>query len=426
MKISDFWRLLLYIVLGATLGALGGHIILGVTLSLLAYIWNLHASLVGLLNQVNGESDDQIPTQTGIFEELNYSISKLFDRHKSRRQRLTAVLRQFEQATRAWPDAIVILNQTDDIEWANPAARHLLDVRWPEDKKQRITNIIRFPALREFISSISNTEEQTVDIISPQKPGMHLSTLMVPYSKTHKILTARDVTEIYRAISVRSDFVANVSHELKTPLTVFRGYLETLTMQSDVCPPTWQPALKQMTEHAVEMSNLVDTLLDLSRLEESQIPAESEPINIKTLIEEVVAATSQIYKEKNHVLTIHIDSQKKLIGSRVEIYSALSNLTFNAAHYTPANGTISIRWYEQDPYLFLEVKDNGIGIAEEHLSRITERFYRVDNSRTRTEQGSKNGLGLAIVKHVVRRHSALLDISSELGKGSNFSIKFRQ
>ncbi len=426
MKISDFWRLLLYIVLGATLGALGGHIILGVTLSLLAYIWNLHASLVGLLNQVNGESDDQIPTQTGIFEELNYSISKLFDRHKSRRQRLTAVLRQFEQATRAWPDAIVILNQTDDIEWANPAARHLLDVRWPEDKKQRITNIIRFPALREFISSTSNTEEQTVDIISPQKPGMHLSTLMVPYSKTHKILTARDVTEIYRAISVRSDFVANVSHELKTPLTVFRGYLETLTMQSDVCPPTWQPALKQMTEHAVEMSNLVDTLLDLSRLEESQIPAESEPINIKTLIEEVVAATSQIYKEKNHVLTIHIDSQKKLIGSRVEIYSALSNLTFNAAHYTPANGTISIRWYEQDPYLFLEVKDNGIGIAEEHLSRITERFYRVDNSRTRTEQGSKNGLGLAIVKHVVRRHSALLDISSELGKGSSFSIKFRQ
>lgn len=426
MKISDFWRLLLYIVLGATLGALGGHIILGVTLSLLAYIWNLHASLVGLLNQVNGESDDQIPTQTGIFEELNYSISKLFDRHKSRRQRLTAVLRQFEQATRAWPDAIVILNQTDDIEWANPAARHLLDVRWPEDKKQRITNIIRFPALREFISSTSNTEEQTVDIISPQKPGMHLSTLMVPYSKTHKILTARDVTEIYRAISVRSDFVANVSHELKTPLTVFRGYLETLTMQSDVCPPTWQPALKQMTEHAVEMSNLVDTLLDLSRLEESQIPAESEPINIKTLIEEVVAATSQIYKEKNHVLTIHIDSQKKLIGSRVEIYSALSNLTFNAAHYTPANGTISIRWYEQNPYLFLEVKDNGIGIAEEHLSRITERFYRVDNSRTRTEQGSKNGLGLAIVKHVVRRHSALLDISSELGKGSSFSIKFRQ
>lgn len=426
MKISDFWRLLLYIVLGATLGALGGHIILGVTLSLLAYIWNLHASLVGLLNQVNGESDDQIPTQTGIFEELNYSISKLFDRHKSRRQRLTAVLRQFEQATRAWPDAIVILNQTDDIEWANPAARHLLDVRWPEDKKQRITNIIRFPALREFISSTSNTEEQTVDIISPQKPGMHLSTLMVPYSKTHKILTARDVTEIYRAISVRSDFVANVSHELKTPLTVFRGYLETLTMQSDVCPPTWQPALKQMTEHAVEMSNLVDTLLDLSRLEESQIPAESESINIKKLIEEVVAATSQIYKEKNHVLTIHIDSQKKLIGSRVEIYSALSNLTFNAAHYTPANGTISIRWYEQDPYLFLEVKDNGIGIAEEHLSRITERFYRVDNSRTRTEQGSKNGLGLAIVKHVVRRHSALLDISSELGKGSSFSIKFRQ
>jgi two-component system phosphate regulon sensor histidine kinase PhoR len=426
MKISDFWRLLLYVALGAALGALGGQVLLGVALSLLAYIWDLHRSLVGLLNQVNGVSSDQSPKESGVFEEINYSISKLFNRHKSRRQRLTAVLRQFEQATAAWPDAIVILNQTDDIEWANPAARHLLDVRWPEDKKQRITNIIRIPALREFISSIGNTEEQTVDIISPLKPDVHLSVLMVPYSKTHKIFTARDVTEIYRAIKVRSDFVANVSHELKTPLTVFRGYLEALTMQSDICPPIWQPALKQMTEHALEMSSLVDTLLNLSHLEESQIPADSEPIDMKLLLEEVVKATSQIYKEKNHALTIHIDSQKKLTGSRVELYSAVSNLTFNAAHYTPKDGTISIRWYQRDTYLVLEVKDNGIGIAEEHLSRITERFYRVDNSRTRTEQGSKNGLGLAIVKHVARRHSALLNISSELGKGSCFSIKFKQ
>ncbi len=426
MKISDFWRLLLYVVLGIALGAIGGHILAGVTLSLLAYIWDLHRSLVGLLNQVNGVSSDQSPKESGVFEEINYSISKLFNRHKSRRQRLTAVLRQFEQATAAWPDAIVILNQTDDIEWANPAARNLLDVRWPEDKKQRITNIIRFPALREFISSTGNTEQQTVDIISPLKPDLHLSALMVPYSKTHKILTARDVTEIYRAIKVRSDFVANVSHELKTPLTVFRGYLEALTMQSDICPPTWQPALQQMTEHAVEMNSLVDTLLNLSHLEESQIPADSEPVDMKLLIEEIVTATSQIYSEKNHTLTIDVDSQKKLTGSRVELYSAVSNLTFNAAHYTPDNGTISIRWYQQDPYLVLEVKDNGIGIAEEHLSRITERFYRVDSSRTRTEQGSQNGLGLAIVKHVVRRHSGLLDITSELGKGSCFSIKFKQ
>lgn len=426
MKISDFWRLLLYVVLGIALGAIGGHILLGVTLSLLAYIWNLYHNLLDLLNQVNGASNDISPKESGIFEEVNYSISKLFDRHKDRRQQLTAVLRQFEQATKAWPDAIVILNETDDIEWANPAARNLLDIRWPEDKKQRITNIIRFPALREFISSTRDTEEQTVDIISPLKPDLHLSALMVPYSKTHKILTARDVTEIYRAIKVRSDFVANVSHELKTPLTVFRGYLEALTMQSDICPPTWQPALQQMTEHAVEMNSLVDTLLNLSHLEESQIPADSEPVDMKLLIGEIVTATSQIYREKNHVLTIHVDSQKKLTGSRVELYSAVSNLTFNAAHYTPDNGTISIRWYQQDPYLVLEVKDNGIGIAEEHLSRITERFYRVDSSRTRTEQGSKNGLGLAIVKHVVRRHSGLLDITSELGKGSCFSIKFKQ
>ena len=426
MKISDFWRLLLYVVLGIALGAIGGHILLGVTLSLLAYIWNLYHNLLDLLNQVNGASNDISPKESGIFEEVNYSISKLFDRHKDRRQQLTAVLRQFEQATKAWPDAIVILNQTDDIEWANPAARNLLDVRWPEDKKQRITNIIRFPALREFISSTRDTEEQTVDIISPLKPDLHLSALMVPYSKTHKILTARDVTEIYRAIKVRSDFVANVSHELKTPLTVFLGYLEALTMQSDICPPTWQPALQQMTEHAVEMNSLVDTLLNLSHLEESQIPADSEPVDMKLLIGEIVTATSQIYREKNHVLTIHVDSQKKLTGSRVELYSAVSNLTFNAAHYTPDNGTISIRWYQQDPYLVLEVKDNGIGIAEEHLSRITERFYRVDSSRTRTEQGSQNGLGLAIVKHVVRRHSGLLDITSELGKGSCFSIKFKQ
>jgi len=426
MKPADFWRLCLFLAIGAAFGALFQQSLIGIILSLLTYIWTVHYNLTTLAQWVSGANAVQGPEKSGIFEELNYSINKLFRRHKTRRERLTGVLRQFEEATKAWPDAIVVLNQMDDIEWANPAARNLLDIRWPEDKKQRVTNIVRFPALREFINSPEIAKKQTIEIISPLKPDIYLSALMVPYSETHRILTTRDVTEIYRAIKARSDFVANVSHELKTPLTVFRGYLEALGMQKDVCPPTWEPAIKQMREHAIEMSDLVDTLLKLSHLEESQILLDDKPINMKALLEEVISATKQIYEEKNHIINLDVEASENLMGSKRELYSAFSNLTLNAAHYTPANGTISLRWHKEGSDLVLDVKDTGIGIAEEHLPRITERFYRVDSSRTRAKQGSKNGLGLAIVKHVVRRHNASLNISSEVGKGSCFSVKFKK
>lgn len=424
MKVADVWRLIIFLTLGTLLGVLVGSTLLGLILFLLIYIWRLHSNLTTLENWINGANDSQASEQSGIFEDLTHSVNKLFRRHKKRRKRLTRVLRQFEDATRAWPDAIVILNQTDDIEWANPAARELLDIRWPEDKKQRLTNIVRFPKLREFISDPDNQNSKTVKIISPLKPDSYLSALMTPYSDTHKALTARNVTEIYKAIKARSDFVANVSHELKTPLTVFRGYLETLALQTNICPPTWEPAIKHMTDHAIEMSNLVDTLLDLSNLEEGQVVNDEKPVDVGALLQEIATTTSQLFKNKNHTINVALETSINLTGSRRELYSAFSNLMFNAAHYTAPNGVISARWQKNGSKILLEIEDNGIGISEEHISRVTERFYRVDNSRTRTDYGSKNGLGLAIVKHVVRRHKGTLNISSKMGSGSCFSIEF--
>ena len=180
MKPADFWRLCLFLAIGAAFGALFQQSLIGIILSLLTYIWTVHYNLTTLAQWVSGANAVQGPEKSGIFEELNYSINKLFRRHKTRRERLTGVLRQFEEATKAWPDAIVVLNQMDDIEWANPAARNLLDIRWPEDKKQRVTNIVRFPALREFINSPEIAKKQTIEIISPLKPDIYLSALMVP------------------------------------------------------------------------------------------------------------------------------------------------------------------------------------------------------------------------------------------------------
>lgn len=418
----DAWRLIAFLLLAYVLGHAMDAPSLGLAAGALAYVAWLHRRLGNLLAWLRDHKAHQPPEAAGIFEELTLEIDYLRDRHKKRKKKLASYLKQFQQATRALPDATVVLDANEEVRWANGAARRDLGIRWPEDVGQRLTNLIRSPELRRFVEG-GQTDGQAVEIPSPSEPKRHLSILIAPYGRDQRLFVARDVTQLHRANEIRRDFVANVSHELRTPITVFRGYLENLIAQADQAPAAWRPALGQMMSHAERMRTLVEELLLLSRLEREDRVPKPVAVDVSELIAEIHARARDLSGAREHFFALEIAPGLSVLGARDELYSAFSNLVFNAVSYTPARGVIRIRWYRDVAGAHFEVEDNGIGIAAEHLARLTERFYRVDSSRARGGDGG-TGLGLAIVKHVLQRHQAELAISSEPGKGSRFRCDF--
>ena len=420
MQPRDAWRLAAIFLSALLLGTLLGYTRWCLLLAALGYIIWLHTKLERLLSWLRDPKTHAPPEAPGAFEELSLEIDYLRERHKRRKKKLANYLKQFQQATRALPDATVVLDARSEVRWANAAARRDLGIRWPEDIGQRVTNLIRQPALRAFIEG--PREAQALDIQSPTDTRRYLSLLLAPYGRDQQLLVARDVTQLHRANEIRRDFVANVSHELRTPITVFRGYLENLEAQAELAPPAWRPALAQMSAHAERMRQLVEELLLLSNLEREDRVPQPELVNVSEIVADCHARAAELSQQREHLFSLEIDPYLRLRGAKTELYSAFSNLIFNAVHYTPARGVIRIRWYRDDAGAHFEVEDNGIGIAPEHLPRLTERFYRVEQSRVRSAGGT--GLGLAITKHVLARHDATLVIESTLGKGSRFRCDF--
>lgn len=424
MQHQDVWRLLGFLLGGFVLGLIARAPLWGLLLASFAYIILLHRDLGSLLHWLRNRKEHDPPEQPGVFEELTLEIDYLRERHKKRKKKLANYLKQFQQATRALPDATVVLDADNEVRWANGAANRDLGIRWPDDVGQRITNLVRTPALRAYIEERSGEEGATVEIECPMARERILSVLAAPYGIDQRIVVARDVTQLHRANQIRSDFVANVSHELRTPITVFQGYLEMLRDQQHQCPPTWHPALEQMAQHTSRMRSLVEELLLLSSLEAESQVAESEAVDVPSLIGEIHHRARELSGQQEHFFTLEIDGSLWLRGARNELYSAFSNLLFNAVQYTPARGVIRVRWYHDEQGAHFSVEDNGIGIAQEHIPRLTERFYRVDPSRARGDGLGGTGLGLAIVKHVLVRHNGKLHITSEVGKGSVFRADF--
>lgn len=417
---KDTWRIILLFSLAALGGVLSGQLQLCLLLAALGYILWLHRNLMRLLRWIRSRDDLKDTEPPGVFEEITLEVDYLRERHKKRKKKLANYLKQFQQATRALPDATVVLDEDGAVQWANDAAGRHLGIRWPEDLGQRITNLVRLPTLRDFVHE--HQEAAALEIPCPTDPDRYLSVLMAPYGKNQWLFVARDVTQLHRANKIRSDFVANVSHELRTPITVFRGYLENLREQKHLAPKPWHGAIDRMSEHADRMQSIVEELLLLSRLEEEDNVPRPQPVAIAQLLMEVQQQARRLSDEREHIFSLEIDSKLMIRGAQQELYSAFSNLIFNAVHYTHAKGIIKIRWYRDRNGAHLEVQDNGMGISEEHLDRITERFYRVDASRARAHGGT--GLGLAIVKHVLTRHGAALAVSSKLGEGSTFRCDF--
>ncbi len=417
----DFWRLAGIIAASVVLGLILDQVALVLLCSISAYlVWREH-HLRLLLRWIQNRKEGTPPETPGVFDHICHEIEQLRDRHKKRKKKLSKFLNQFREATSALPDTTIVLGPSGEIEWANEAAGDDLGIHWPQDYRQRLTNLVRHPDLARYLNE-TGPALPSIEIPAPENPDTQLSIRVVPFGSNQRLFVARDVTRLHRLNQIRSDFVANVSHELRTPVTVLSGFLETMTGNKEQCAASWWPVLDQMQAQTARMKNVIDELLMLSRLEQEDNIAKPVIVRVPEMLENLIREVQGLNANRRHGITLEADPALFLSGDENELYSAFSNLVVNAIRYTPEGGQVRIRWFQDHAGAHMEVHDTGIGIPEEHLSRITERFYRVDSSRSRENGGT--GLGLAIVKHVLKRHRAQLHIESTVGKGSVFRCDF--
>ena len=346
---------------------------------------------------------------TNIFSRL-YRLRRDDERNQSE---LTEWLARFRQAMHLLPDGVAIMDDVLFLEWCNPAAEQHLGLTLERDKGMRVTNLIRHPAFIDYI--ILGRYEQPLTLSLRDRK---LICQIIPFENRRQILVTHDVTENQRIEEMRRDFIANASHELRTPLTVIVGFLEIASSEPGLDAATRAAHLKLMTEQGRRMQRLIEDMLTLSRLESLDYPLRPERVDIRALMNDIVDEARALSNGK-HVVTASVDGPD-VKGSAEELRSAFANLASNAVRYTPAGGTIHLSWRDGPDGPQFVASDTGIGIDQIHIARLTERFYRVDKSRSRETQGT--GLGLAIVKHVLLRHGGALTIKSEAGQGSKFIV----
>ncbi len=373
-----------------------------------------------VLDWARGPLDADAPDGTGIWADV---FSAIHRRVRTRRESPARLPRDRQRPSwrrprKTMPDGVVALDEGNRVKWANARAIGQLGLDLAKDRNQPIANIVRVPEFVRYLESGDHGEPIVVP--APTDDRRHLAVQIVAFAVAEKLLVSRDVTEVEAVARMRRDFIANVSHELKTPLTVIAGFVETL-QDLDLDARQRARFLQLMREQADSMKRLVQDLLTLSALESENNPVADEPFAAAPLLEQV-AADARSLSHDQHAIDVDVLDAATVVGSRDELASAFSNLVSNAVRYTPAGGRIRLGWrVEPDGRGAFSVTDTGIGIAAEHVPRLTERFYRVDRSRSRATGGT--GLGLAIVKHVLLRHQADLEIASEPGKGSTFTVR---
>jgi two-component system phosphate regulon sensor histidine kinase PhoR len=405
---------------GLVAGAMGGAVaaaaaLFVVLLAALAIQLRARARLARWLSRPLAE---EMPDEEGPWEDIYARLYRILRDQREGHAKLAHALWRFRQAGEAMPDGVLVLDEENRIAWMNPAAQDHFALSYKSDRDQAITNLIRQPAFSGYLDARNYGEPLLLK--GPREGDRILSVQLVPYGEREKLLLSRDVTRWERLEQMRRDFIANVSHELRTPLTVMKGFLEMLSDAPDGNSGSQRRSLALMTGQAERMQRLVEDLLTLSRLEDTRYPLREEPVDIPALLAAVIAE-AQGLDAGAHRIGAEI-GKAWLLASREEVRSAFTNLVTNAIRYTPAGGRIGVHWGMEGEEALMRVTDDGEGIAPEHIPRLTERFYRVDRSRSRASGGT--GLGLAIVKHVLQRHQARLEIESEPGKGSTFTCRF--
>lgn len=384
-------------------------------------IWNLQ-QIFKLIHWLWEKKTLTPPTSTGAWGQIFDGLYRQVRQSRTKQKKLRERIRRFRDGAEALPDAALVLSNDFLIEWGNKKAQKLLGIRTPGDVGQRIDNLIRFP---QFTLKINEGDIDTpIHIPSPLDNDIQLELRLMAYGADQILFLARDVSKIHRLEEMRRDFVANVSHELKTPLTVVRGYVEMVQATEHALEPHWQKAFSTIEGQVTRMDRLVEQLLTLSRVEINKEHESKQLIDMPALINQLVEDASWLNQDRKHRIVLSITSEAFIKGIDTEIKSACSNLITNAIAYTPEGGEIKISWQDNGDKVKFSVKDTGPGIKPEHMNRLTERFYRVDKSRSRHTGGS--GLGLAIVKHVLQHHNAELVINSQVGKGSEFTIVFNR
>lgn len=426
------WRFLYFIVLqiivGIVLGQIAGYwgALIGVVVC--SWIWLFSTlwcagRLIKWLRQ-----DGDAPKLFGYWSEISIRIQKILRKSELNAIKSDDKLQLILTALQASPNGVVLLDSRGYIDWFNQAAAQHFGFDIERDLRQSFCNLVRDPLFFEYYTHGNYEKEIIINArnYSEAKPVI-ISVRLYNYEAGRKLLLALDVTAIKQADAMRRDFVANVSHEIRTPLTVLAGFVETLQTLK-LTQQEQNEYLQLMAQQAHRMENVVNDLLILSRLEDTPFPAATQWTSVAVILQECEAsarALSKLLRSASQVSQQLIFKQTPancaIAGSGHELQSAFSNLISNAIRYTPAGGTIEVEWkILPNGNGQLSVKDTGAGIAAEHIPRLTERFYRIDQSRSRDTGGS--GLGLAIVKHVVQRHAASLHICSTLGEGSIFSI----
>jgi two-component system phosphate regulon sensor histidine kinase PhoR len=360
-----------------------------------------------------------VPLGSGIWEDIFARLYQEMRRNVRSQTELSSELERFQHAASALPDGVVLLNNSDRIEWCNPPAEVQLGLTLAQDAGQPIGYLVR---QTEFINYLQAQDyAEPIKLHTLRNPDITLEIQLIPFGEKQKLLLCRDITPLEKLETMRRDFIANVSHELRTPLTVVGGFLETMEDMDTGLPESTRHYFKLMQEQTSRMRHLVEDLLTLSQLESSQNALQETEIDVPSLLH-MVLTEGESLSNGCHTLSLEVDRHVLLNGATEELHSAFGNLVSNAVRYTPEGGSISLRWELRFDGAVFSVTDSGPGIEPEHISRLTERFYRVDRSRSRATGGT--GLGLSIVKHILTRHQARLEIQSEIGKGSTFSVIF--
>ena len=415
---------LLVVGLGALLGAMLGSVLKGSVLALLGGAAIAIAALVvrdswrgqGLMDWLRGPLTAQAPRDTGFWGELAYRIERALrsrdDTILQERERLA----QFLSAIEASPNGVMLLDVAEQIEWCNSLAAEHFGLDPTRDRRQRITNLVRMPA---FVAHLQGGRYDEPVIFPGPLGRTTLSVLVRTYGDGLKLVLTQDITERERTEAMRRDFVANVSHEIRTPLTVLAGFIETMA-RLPLSEAERQRVMLLMQQQTDRMQSLVGDLLTLAQLEGSPRPAADRWLSVGGLIERA-QRDAQLLSGGRHQIESFGGEDAEVAGSEPELHSAIANLVNNAVRYTPEGGRIVLRTaWRPDGGVDIEVADTGVGIAREHIPRLTERFYRVDGSRSRDTGGT--GLGLSIVKHVAQRHGGEIGVQSEPGKGSVFKL----
>ncbi|MEO8464072.1 MAG: phosphate regulon sensor histidine kinase PhoR [Gammaproteobacteria bacterium] len=410
--------------LGALTGLLAGALLLGLWFggmgwwlagALLVYVGDTLRHLYALDRVLEGHKRVPLFETRGFWAEVLARIDKLRAKARSRKKKYHRLLREVRESTGALSDGGIILNADREILWFNPAAARLLGLKAATDIGNRIDNLLRHPGFAAYLAA---PKGDGISMPSPKDDGGWLTVQVIPYGREQSLAIIRDITHEMQLERTRRDFVANASHELRSPLTVISGYIDALSEDPEI-PEAWGPPVMEMQRQAERMTRILRDLIELTRLESAESNAPRDFVDVIAILQPIAA---EFQGRGDLSVTFEADTDAALLGRESELHSIFYNLVNNAVRFTPSGGRVRIVWRAEDGGAAFDVIDTGIGIPEEQIPRVTERFYRVDPGRSRASGGT--GLGLAIVKHALQRHDGKLTISSREGEGSTFSCHF--